>query len=499
MADGTPRVATDGGRSRDTGQSDPLFDFLPDPAVLVDFGTDESRIHRINEAFARTFGHDTESVVGEPLDEVLAKPSAETVRATLTGPTDEACEVRRETTDGREREYLFRRVRTDDSDRVYGIYTDITERTAHEANLTVLHETARELMAAETTDEVMDIGVHAAGDVLGYEMAAIHRYDEVAASLVPAVTTDRTAAVLGDIPTFPGGKSIAWRAFETGEAVVCDDVRRDPDVFNDATPVRSEMLFPLGDYGVLLVFATEPGAFGETDHSLGQVLAANIQSGLQQAEREETLREREQALARKNERLDEFASIVSHDLRTPLDLAGAHLELAAEGSQESDHLEDVAAAHRRMSELIDDVLAWAREGDAVESTDPVSLPTLLSACWADRQPTAATHDIETEQTVRADRSRLRQLFDNLLDNAVTYAGPEATIRVGDIDGGVYVADDGPGIPPDERDAVFEFGHALAGESTGFGLAIVGQIVEAHGWSISLTESESDGARFEIQF
>ncbi|MBX0302681.1 ATP-binding protein [Haloarcula salinisoli] len=499
MTDGTHWVATDGGRSRDTGRLDPLFDVLPDPAVLVDFGTDEPRVRRINDAFARAFGHDTESVVEEPLDELLGSPSSEAVRGALAGPADGVCEVRRETVEGREREYLFRRVRADGSDQVYGLYTDITERTAHEANLTALHETARELMAAETTDEVVDIGVNAARDVLGFEINAIYRYDEETDTLDPAATTARSRELLGEPPSFPSGSSIAWRAFETGDAVICDDVREDPDVFNPSTPFRSELLLPLGDYGVLVAGSTEPATFKPTDRSLGQVLAANIQSGLQQASREETLREREQALARQNERLEEFASIVSHDLRTPLDLAGAHLELAAEDSQASDHLDDVAAAHRRMSELIDDVLTWAREGDAVESTEPVSLPALLSACWADRQPDGATLEITTERTVPADRSRLRQLFDNLLDNAVTHAGPAATIRVGDIDGGVYVADDGPGIPPDERDAIFDFGHALAAESTGFGLAIVGEIVEAHGWSISVTESERGGARFEIQF
>jgi len=493
----TPRVTTDGGRPCDNRRPDPLFDVLPDPAVLADLGPDDPQVCRINDAFARTFGHDADAVVGESLGDLRGGPSSEDVLATLQRPADSTCEVRRETADGRERDYLFRCVRTGDSDRVYGVYTDITERTTHEANLTALHETARELMTAKTTDEVVDIGVHTARDVLGYEMTAIHRYDESTGALVPATTTDRTAAVLGEIPTLPVEKSIAWRAFETGEAIICDDVRDDPDVFNDATPVRSEMLFPLGDHGVLLVFATEPSAFDETDRSLGQVLAANIQSALQQAEREETLRKRERALARQNERLDEFASIVSHDLRTPLDLAGAHLELAVEDGDTGDHLADVATAHSRMSDLIDDVLTWAREGDAVEATEPVSVPALVAECWSDRQPTDGTLEIETERTVAADRSRLRQLFDNLLDNAVTYAGPGATIRVGDVDGGVYVADDGPGIPPEERDAVFEFGHALAAESTGFGLAIVGEIVEAHGWSITLTESESGGARFEI--
>jgi PAS domain S-box-containing protein len=494
MPHGTPRVTTDGGRSSDTNRPDPLFDSLPDPAVLADLGGDEPRVRRINEAFARTFGYESDSVAGEPLEALLASPSAEAALA--ANGSRGTCELRRETADGRERHYLFRRVRTGDPDRVYGVYTDITERTTHEANLTALHETARELMAAGTTGEVVDIGVHAARDVLGYEMTAIHRYDESTGSLVPATTTDRTAAILGEVPTLPGGQSIAWRAFETGEAIICDDVRRDPDVFNDATPVRSEMLFPLGDHGVLLVFATEPGAFDGTDRSLGQLLAANIQSALQQADREATLRERERALARQNERLDEFAATVSHDLRTPLDLAVAHLELALE-EDDVDHLGDVAVAHSRMSELIDDALTWAREGDAVEATEPVSVAALLSKCWAERQSDGATLEIETERTVAADRSRLRQLFDNLLDNAVTYAGPDATIRVGDTDDGLYVADDGPGIPPAERDAVFEFGHALAAEGTGFGLAIVGEVVEAHGWSISCTESERGGARFEI--
>ncbi|MDS0281392.1 ATP-binding protein [Haloarcula onubensis] len=497
MPDGTPRVTTDGGRSCDTNRPDPLFDALPDPAVLADLGADDPTVCRINDAFARTFGYDAEAVVGDPVRDLLASPPADALAA-LRSPAADACEVRRETAAGRARDYLFRCVPADAADRVYAVYTDITERAAHAATLTALHETARELMAAQSAEEVVDIGVHTARDVLGYEMTAIHRYDEATASLVPAVTTGRTTAILGDVPAL-SADSIAWRAFETGEAVVCDDVRDHPDVFNDATPVRSEMLFPLGDHGVLLVFATEPSAFDETDRSLGQLLAANIESALQQADREATLRERERALERQNERLEEFASIVSHDLRTPLDLAGAHLELAAEDGDTGDHLDDVAAAHSRMSALIDDVLTWAREGDAVEATEPVSLPSLLSECWADRQPDGATLEVETERTVPADRSRLRRLFDNLLDNAVTYAGPEATVRVGDCDGGVYVADDGPGIPPEERDAVFEFGHALAAESTGFGLAIVGQIVEAHGWSIRLTESAEGGARFEIRF
>src|SRR6056297_71579 len=169
MPHGTPRVTTDGGRSCDRNRPDPLFDSLPDAAVLADLGADEPRVCRINEAFAQSFGYEPESVAGKPLAVTLAALSPEDVLATLDGPADRAREVRRETADGRERDYLFRSVRVDDMDRVYGIYTDITERTTREATLTALQETAGELMAAETADEVADVGVHAARDVLGFE------------------------------------------------------------------------------------------------------------------------------------------------------------------------------------------------------------------------------------------------------------------------------------------------------------------------------------------
>ena len=98
----------------------------------------------------------------------------------------------------------------------------------------------------------------------------------------------------------------------------------------------------------------------------------------------------------------------------------------------------------------------------------------------------------------ADERRLQRLFENLYRNAVEHGGEDVTVTVGDIDGeGFFVADDGPGIPPDERDRVFQSGYSGDEDGTGFGLAIVERIVEAHGWAIHVTESDTGGARFEI--
>ncbi|GAA0724626.1 PAS domain S-box-containing protein [Halorubrum trapanicum] len=205
---------------------------------------------------------------------------------------------------------------------------------------------------------------------------------------------------------------------------------------------------------------------------------------------------RERELERQNERLDEFASIVSHDLRNPLDVARGHLDLARE-ERDSEHLEAVGRAHDRMATLIDDLLTLAREGVDVESLEPVDLSAVAEECWAGVDTADATLRAETTQTVRADRSRLRQLLENLLRNAVSHGGSAVTVTLGDLDDGFYVEDDGPGIPEGERDGVFEAGHTTDPDGTGFGLAIVERVAEAHGWEVAVTASAEGGARFEF--
>ncbi|OYR42457.1 MULTISPECIES: nitrogen regulation protein NR(II) [unclassified Halorubrum] len=205
--------------------------------------------------------------------------------------------------------------------------------------------------------------------------------------------------------------------------------------------------------------------------------------------REETLRE-------KNERLEEFASIVSHDLRNPLSVARGRLELARE-ERDSEHLEAVADAHERMETLIEDLLSLARDGDGAEDAERIPLREFVEACWEGVETGDATLRVETDRAVRADRSRLRQLFENLVRNAVEHAGDDVTVTVGDLDGGFHVADDGPGIPEGDREAVFETGHSTGENGTGFGLAIVESVAATQGWDVGVTESADGGARFEF--
>jgi len=97
--------------------------------------------------------------------------------------------------------------------------------------------------------------------------------------------------------------------------------------------------------------------------------------------------------------------------------------------------------------------------------------------------------------VLADPGRLKRLLQNLFRNAAEHGGDR--VVVGDLSDGFYVADNGPGIPENRRDEVFESGHTTSESGTGFGLAIVERIAEAHGWEVTLTAGADGGARFEF--
>jgi PAS domain S-box-containing protein len=204
-------------------------------------------------------------------------------------------------------------------------------------------------------------------------------------------------------------------------------------------------------------------------------------------------------LRRKNERLEEFASVVGHDLRNPLTVAQGSLTLARESGAAAD-FDRAAAAIERMDTLIDDLLTLARQGRVVTATEPVPLEPLVSSVWETVAGDETTLKLAlADYAIDADRARLRQLVENLLSNAVRHGGDDVTVRVGRLaDGaGFYVEDDGPGIPATERETVFHRDYSTSSAGTGFGLAIVENIAAAHGWTVTATEGADGGARFEV--
>jgi len=217
--------------------------------------------------------------------------------------------------------------------------------------------------------------------------------------------------------------------------------------------------------------------------------------------------EQELELRRTNERLDQFASLVGHDLRNPLTVATGHLEMAME-TGDTDSLETVHEQHRRMEAMIEDLLSLAREGRTVEDPSPVALAAAARQSWStvDTRGASLAVDADPDAAVLADESRLYNLFENLFRNAVEH-GPgdegggiepaDLTVRVEAVPGGFAVGDDGVGIPAGKREQVLESGYTTRSGNTGFGLAIADEVASAHGWGVSVTENADGGARFEF--
>ncbi|CCQ36447.1 receiver/sensor box histidine kinase [Natronomonas moolapensis 8.8.11] len=206
-------------------------------------------------------------------------------------------------------------------------------------------------------------------------------------------------------------------------------------------------------------------------------------------------------LFRERERLDEFSSIVGHDLRSPLQVAEGRLELASE-AHSSEHLDTARAALDRMDRIIEDVLWLARNGRDIGSVNPVPVGEPIEASWglvsdAAEGATLRYADGLSEATIRVDEDRFRQLLENLFGNAIEHGGEGVTVTVGRVDDGLYVEDDGPGVAPAARDEIFGAGYSTSEDGTGFGLRIVERVAEAHGWAVRVVEGSDGGARFEI--
>jgi len=213
---------------------------------------------------------------------------------------------------------------------------------------------------------------------------------------------------------------------------------------------------------------------------------------------------RERRLQNQNERLEEFADIVSHDLRNPLSTASGWTEIANQQLDESEPdaeaiqtaISEIVDSHERMDELIELLLTMAREGKTVIDPERVSLEAAATDAWSTSDTGELELVVESDRQIEADPARLKSVFENVFRNVNDHTGA-TTIYIDTTVDGFVIEDDGEGIPEADRAALFEFGYTTDEEGTGIGLAVVKRICEAHDWEITVDDSSHGGARFEI--
>jgi len=483
-------------RRKDLARYESIVEAAHDGIIAIDA---QNRIAFVNEALEEAAGIDRAAVEGEHLETLTERIDVPPDRLggvghaldALRSGDEELRQVELPYTgpNGEQRRAEVRFVPFDDGTAsVAGIVRDITDRHEYERVVTSLHDVTRELFAARDRVEICSIVVHAASQLLEMPISGVWMLDDELGKLDPVAGSAGAYDELGGLPQFNEGEGLVWKVFEQDEPTLYDDVHEEPDRYDPDTPIRSEIVVPLGSQGVMMTGALEPNAFDETDLDLLSTLGANAEAALERADRDRLLRERKRVLERQSERLDAISAVIRRHAKARLRAAFAHLE------------NDSRAAVRvaQADSLLDDVLEFAHGRASVGPRSEVRLGTTVGEA-VEECGSPPEVDLEADATLRADRERFGRFFTALFD-AIVDADRGTSVDVHLLEGrhrGFDLVARRSRLPENPTDEVFEVGYEVSEDSAGLGLAIAREIADAHGWSIGIDESHDDGVRIVV--
>ncbi|GAA0285539.1 PAS domain S-box protein [Halobacterium noricense] len=417
----------------------------------------------------------------------------------------------------------------DDGEVARGVITmtDVTERAERDRTLErrarqqrVVADLGQRALDTDDLDELMAQVAEQVADALENDYCKVLDLDDDARELLLRQGVGWDDGVIGNATVDADDDSQAGYTLLSEEAVVVDDLAVEdrfsgPELLTShdvESGVSTIIGSPAEPWGILGTHDTSHKQFSEEDvnfvQSVANILADAIERERYDAEREQLVAD----LAESNERLEQFAYAASHDLQEPLRMVSSYLSLIEDrygdaldedGREFLDYAVDGAD---RMQEMIDALLEYSRveRGAAFESVD-------LDAVFADVcrdfevkiDDNDATVVAESLPTVSGDEDQLRQVFGNLLSNAIEYSEGPPTVRVAvERDGNEWVfavSDDGIGIDPDHADRIFEVFQRLHTHDehpgTGVGLALIQRIVERHGGDVWVESTPGEGSTF----
>ncbi|WP_226481989.1 PAS domain S-box protein [Natrinema amylolyticum] len=463
-------------RERHLEQYERIIETIEDGIYVLD---EEGRFTMVNDAYAALTGYDRDELLGSHGSLVVDERVMETAQRIAANESDEpAIETVLETKSGEQVpiEATVTSITTADTGRErIGVVRDVTERQERQRRLEESEQRYR------TLAENFPNGVVALFDD---EL----RYTAAGGQLLGEIGIDREVAI---------GQSIHER--------YSDELLADIEPHFRAALDGDERTFEVTYRGRELRATTLPVRTGG-EVSGGMLVIQDI------TERTEYRRKLEES----NERLEQFAYAASHDLQEPLRMITSYLQLIegryaddldADGREFIDYAVDGA---ERMREMIDGLLEYSRVETQGDPFEPVALDVVLADVREDLQLRIDDRDAEITADdlprVAGDASQLRQVFQNLLSNAIEYSGDEpprihvSAERTGQM-WEISVRDEGIGIDPAEQDRIFEVFQRLHSRDehagTGIGLALCHRIVERHGGEIRVDSDPGEGSTFSF--
>ncbi|MFC7020941.1 MULTISPECIES: sensor histidine kinase [Haloarcula] len=193
-------------------------------------------------------------------------------------------------------------------------------------------------------------------------------------------------------------------------------------------------------------------------------------------------------------RFSDVASNLAHDAKNPLNVVVGRLELM---EMDPVHADAITRSVDRIDSLLEELSTLGSVSRPVTETERVDVGDVAETVWQTLDVDDATLETDDDVTVVADPERLQTFLERLFENALEHGSEDVTVTVAATDSGFAVADDGPGIPADDRDHVFEQGYATTNGGEGYGLFVAATIADAHGWTLEVGESEAGGTRVSV--
>ena len=397
--------------------------------------------------------------------------------------------------------------------------------------LQFLHRVARMATTASTWEELLETVVDETRDALRASVSSLYLLDRDAENLTLAATNGLDRYQIGRAKV-PFGGGVTGRVAASREPLVIPDVSRDDRFLwvrgiDQKRFIASMLSVPLvwndRTVGVLNVQTEEHRDFSASDvahlRDIADLLAGIVEKGRMQLEAEE----RADELKKIDDARAELIALVTHELRTPLAVVRAYTDLLADDppldgreSRDPDRRARRAGWHRstmeqveRLDRLVDSILASVRVGPEPEpDLQPTDVGEVVKEAAVELAPLLARHRLELREGIRlfalTDPARLSKILEHLVENAVKYAPPDTSITLDwrMAEGGIRigVADEGPGIPEEWRERIFEpyaRRETRTARGSGIGLYAARRLAESVGARLWCEPADGHGARFVI--
>ena len=368
-------------------------------------------------------------------------------------------------------------------------------RTERAASLEAIQSIMQDAVTADTVSEMVETVVDRLPTATNFPTAGIWASDPATEQLIPVGATGRAAEIIGDHPTFEPGNSIAWEAFAAGETRLVSDVRDHPAVYNEDSVIRSEVITPIGDFGVLIPAAMRPQNITVADRKIAETLASSLETSIELIENRRELRLMEAVIDR----------VLRHNLRTDLSVIKSRTQQIAESCEEDSLTEQMLTHAERLEATAENARTMRSvvqsRGHRQELSVKDSIKDAIAAAPEPPEGVELAVDTDTTATVIAHPklpTAIAQLIENAVEHGVTDGG---TIRVSattdDEQAVISVADDGPGIPRNELAVIDQAEESALNHASGVGLWLIDRIVAYSDGDLSFEIDNGTTARISL--